>query len=169
MQVYYLSSSSEDGSDPEYDKLGWKELEEYDPSQQRWKCLASLVEGGDVSEHMVGDTDEMTINDYYASLPFAALFSACKVWFISASNNFITRIGWFTVTTSLCLWQAKGLKVSCVLCYCSEGDNMPESFHLAAAVCKLLGHGPEKFHGTYQYHITLIPLCFLFDQVNTNM
>ncbi|CAN6315675.1 unnamed protein product, partial [Urochloa humidicola] len=42
---------------------------------------------------------------------------------------------------------AKGLKVSCVLCYCSEGDNMPESFQLAEAVCKLLGHGPEKYHG----------------------
>ncbi|KAK3149227.1 hypothetical protein QOZ80_3AG0214590 [Eleusine coracana subsp. coracana] len=120
MQVYYLSSCNEDGSDPEYEKLGWKKLEEYDPSQQRWNCLASLVEGGDFSEDMVGDTDEMTINDYYASLPFTALFSACK---------------------------AKGLKVSCVLCYCSEGDNMPESFHLAEAVCKLFGYGPEKFHG----------------------
>lgn len=120
MQVYYLSSCNEDGSDPEYDQLGWKKLEEHDPSQERWKCLASLVEGGNLSEDMVGYTDEMTINDYYASLPFAALFSVCK---------------------------AKGLKVSCVLCYCSEGDNMPESFHLAEAVCKLLGHGPEKFHG----------------------
>jgi proteasome assembly chaperone 2 len=79
MQVYYLSSSNEDGSDPEYDKLGWKRLEEYDPSQRRWKCLASLVEGGDLSEDTVGDTDEMTVNGYYASLPFAALFSACKV------------------------------------------------------------------------------------------
>jgi hypothetical protein len=35
MQVYYLSSFNEDGSDLEYVKLGWKNLEEYDPSQQR--------------------------------------------------------------------------------------------------------------------------------------
>ncbi|CAN6286704.1 unnamed protein product [Urochloa humidicola] len=120
MQVYYLSSCNEDGSDPEYEKLGWKKLEEYDPSHKRWSCLTGLVESGVFTEDMGEDTDEMTINDYYASLPFAALFSACK---------------------------AKGLKVSCVLCYCSEGDNMPESFQLAEAVCKLLGHGPEKFHG----------------------
>ncbi|WVZ60686.1 hypothetical protein U9M48_010673 [Paspalum notatum var. saurae] len=120
MQVYYLSSCNEDGFDPEYEKLGWKKLEEYDPSHKRWSFLGSLVEGGSLSEDMVDDADEMTINDYYASLPFAALFTACK---------------------------AKGLKVSCIMCYCSEGDNMPESFQLAEAVCKLLGHGPEKFHG----------------------
>ncbi|KAL6637930.1 hypothetical protein ACP70R_025502 [Stipagrostis hirtigluma subsp. patula] len=120
MQVYYLSSCKEDGSDPEYEKLGWKKLEEYDPTQPQWKCLDSLLAGDGLSEDMVGDSDEMTINDYYASLPFAALFSACK---------------------------AKGLKVSCVLCYCSEGDNMPESFQLAEAACKLLGQGPEQFHG----------------------
>lgn len=80
MQVYYLSSCNEDGSDPEYEKLGWKKLEEYDPCQQRWNCLAGLVERGEHSEDMVGGTDEMAINDYYASLPFAALFSACKVF-----------------------------------------------------------------------------------------
>uniref|UniRef100_A0A0D3FPH8 Proteasome assembly chaperone 2 n=1 Tax=Oryza barthii TaxID=65489 RepID=A0A0D3FPH8_9ORYZ len=120
MQVYYLSSYNEDGSDPKCENLGWKKLEEYDPSQQRWKCLASLVEGGHLSEDMTGDPEEMTINDYYSSLPFAALFSACK---------------------------AKGLKVTCVLCYCSEGDNMPESFQLAEAACKLVAQGPEQFHG----------------------
>ncbi|EEC76242.1 hypothetical protein OsI_13667 [Oryza sativa Indica Group] len=120
MQVYYLSSCNEDGSDLKCENLGWKKLEEYDPSQQRWKCLASLVEGGHLSEDMTGDPEEMTINDYYSSLPFAALFSACK---------------------------AKGLKVTCVLCYCSEGDNMPESFQLAEAACKLVAQGPEQFHG----------------------
>lgn len=89
MQVYYLSSCNEDGSDPEYEKLGWKKLEEYDPSQKRWTCLASLVEGGGLSGDMDDDTDEMTINDYYASLPFAALFSACKVFeFVSAYYYF---------------------------------------------------------------------------------
>jgi proteasome assembly chaperone 2 len=85
MQVYYLSSCNEDGSDPECEKLGWKKLEDYNPSQKRWSYLASLVEGGGLSEDMDDDTDEMAINDYYASLPFAALFSACKVSdFVSA-------------------------------------------------------------------------------------
>lgn len=118
--LYYLSSCNEDGSDPEYEKLGWKKLEEYDPSQRLWKSLANLIEGGVLSEDMSDDSEEMTLSDYYATLPFAALFFACK---------------------------AKGLKVSCLLCYCSEGDNMPESFYLAEAVCKLLGQDPEQFHG----------------------
>lgn len=118
--LYYLSSCNEDGSDPEHEKLGWKKLEEYDPSQRRWKYLSSLIEGGVLSEDVDDDPEEMTTCDYYASLPFAALFLACK---------------------------AKGLKVSCVLCYCSEGDNMPESFHLAEALCKLQGQDPEQFHG----------------------
>lgn len=89
--LYYLSSCNEDGSDPEYEKLGWKKLEDYDPSQRRWKCLASLVAGGDLSEDMTDDPEEMTISDYYASLPFAALFVACKVCkcnFISAFKLF---------------------------------------------------------------------------------
>lgn len=51
------------------------------------------------------------------------------------------------------LLQAKGLKVTCVLCYCSEGDNMPESFQLAEAACKLVAQGPEQFHGTFIYQV----------------
>jgi hypothetical protein len=34
--------------------------------------------------------------------------------------------------------QAKGLKVTCLLCYCSEGDNTSDAFQLADAACKLL-------------------------------
>lgn len=36
------------------------------------------------------------------------------------------------------MYQAKGLKVTCLLCYCSEGDNISDAFQLAEAVCKLL-------------------------------
>jgi hypothetical protein len=43
---------------------GWKKLEDYNPSQKHWNCLASLVEGGHLSEDMDDDTDERTINDY---------------------------------------------------------------------------------------------------------
>lgn len=35
------------------------------------------------------------------------------------------------------MYQAKGLKVTCLLCYCSEGDNISDAFQLADAVCKL--------------------------------
>nr|ACU20568.1 unknown [Glycine max] len=34
--------------------------------------------------------------------------------------------------------KAKGLKVTCLLCYCSEGDNISDAFQLGDAVCKLL-------------------------------
>ena len=43
--------------------------------------------------------------------------------------------------------QAKGLKVTCLLCYCSEGDNIPDAFNLADAACKLLELSPQNFHG----------------------
>jgi len=38
---------------------------------------------------------------------------------------------------------------------------MPESFQLAEAICKLLGHDLEKFHGTFLYHINTYSLIFL--------
>ncbi|KAK4562890.1 hypothetical protein RGQ29_005396 [Quercus rubra] len=61
-----------------------------------------------------------TLAEGNAFLPFAALFSCFK---------------------------AKGLKVTCLLCYCSEGDNIQDAFHLAEAACKLLGLSPSNFHG----------------------
>ena len=45
--------------------------------------------------------------------------------------------------------QAKGLKVTRLLCYCSEGDNLQDAFHLAEAACKLLGLSPSNFHGMF--------------------
>ncbi|KAL9665428.1 hypothetical protein QQ045_020848 [Rhodiola kirilowii] len=63
------------------------------------------------------EDDEEEDEDYYPSLPFAALFSCFK---------------------------AKGLKVTCLLCYCSEGDNIPEALHLADAALKYVGiHSKE--------------------------
>jgi proteasome assembly chaperone 2 len=98
--MYYLSSRNEDGSDPEYEKLGWKKLEEYDPSQRLWKSLANLIEGGALSDDMADDPEEMTLSDYYATLPFAALFFACKVSdFTSDLNDFFIEA---TVITSPC-------------------------------------------------------------------
>ncbi|KAH0843444.1 hypothetical protein HID58_092029 [Brassica napus] len=66
------------------------------------------------------DLEDWANIDYYPSLPFAALFSAFK---------------------------ARGLKVTCLLCYCSEGDNIPDAFLLAEAASKLTGLTPDKFHG----------------------
>lgn len=39
------------------------------------------------------------------------------------------------------------MKVTCLLCYCSEGDNIPDAFHLADAVSKALGLKPNSSHG----------------------
>ena len=45
--------------------------------------------------------------------------------------------------------QAKGLKVTCVLCYCSEGDNISDAVQLAGAASELLGLNPAKFLGQH--------------------
>lgn len=37
--------------------------------------------------------------------------------------------------------------MTCLLCYCSEGDNIPEAFLLAEAASRLTGLSPDKFHG----------------------
>ncbi|KAK9741993.1 hypothetical protein RND81_03G141900 [Saponaria officinalis] len=111
IQIHYVSSSNADGTDDDCEKLGWKKLEEYKPSQRRWAYLQTIAEGSSLEEDAPSeeiDEDE----DYFASLPFAALFSCFK---------------------------ARGLKVTCLLCYCSEGDNIADSINLAEAACKVLG------------------------------
>ncbi|KAF2305861.1 hypothetical protein GH714_008484 [Hevea brasiliensis] len=120
LQTYYLSSTNNDGTDEYCEQLGWKRLQEYNPAQRSWKYLSALAEGNALEENRLPFEDELGEEDYYPSLPFAALFSCFK---------------------------AKGLKVTCLLCYCSEGDNMPDAFHVAEAACKLLGLSPDNFHG----------------------
>ncbi|MED6150639.1 hypothetical protein PIB30_074351 [Stylosanthes scabra] len=111
LQMYYVSSANADGTDENCEQLGWKKLKEYDPSQKHWKHLSHLAEGNVTREDILSDEDEQEEENYYASLPFAALFSFLK---------------------------AKGLKVTCLLCYCSEGDNISDAFQLAEAVSKFL-------------------------------
>ncbi|XP_042459925.1 proteasome assembly chaperone 2-like [Zingiber officinale] len=120
MQVYYISSVNTDGTDAECERLGFKRLEEYDSTQRRWAYLNELAEGKLVQDDEINLEEELVDDDYYPGLPFAALLSCCK---------------------------AKGLKVTCLLCYCSEGDNIPDSFQLAGAACKLLKLTPDKFSG----------------------
>ncbi|CAI9781912.1 unnamed protein product [Fraxinus pennsylvanica] len=119
LQIFYLSTSNIDGTDEDCEKLGWHRLQEYNPSQRMWKYLNTLAEGGSTMEEDLR-FEELGDEDYYPSLPFAALFSCLKT---------------------------KGLKVTCLLCYCSEGDNIPEAFHLAEAASKLTGLNQNEFHG----------------------
>lgn len=78
MRIYYLSTTSTDGTDSECERLGWKRLQEYNPAQRRWKYLDSLAEGNSMQEDYSFE-DELDDSDYYPSLPFAAFFSFCKV------------------------------------------------------------------------------------------
>lgn len=120
-QIYYLSNTNVDGADDECEKLGWKRMKEYDPNQKLWKYLNSLAEGNVSQDDDISLVeDDLGEEDYYPSLPFAAMFSCFK---------------------------AKGLKVTCLLCYCSEGDNIPDAFHLAEAACNLVGLTPNTFKG----------------------
>lgn len=79
MQIHYLSSASDDGTDGSCEELGYERLAEYNPSQRRGKHLALLAEGKSIPEDLLDVEDELVDEDYYAGLPFAALFSCCKV------------------------------------------------------------------------------------------
>ncbi|PON53036.1 Proteasome assembly chaperone, partial [Trema orientale] len=79
-QVHYLSSTKKDGKDDYCETTGWKRLEEYNPDQRRWKYLSDLAEGSSVLEEDLPFEDELeNEEDYYPSLPFAALYSCFKV------------------------------------------------------------------------------------------
>ncbi|KAI3448070.1 hypothetical protein Pfo_004735 [Paulownia fortunei] len=119
LQIYYLSSSNVDGTDADCESLGWNRLQDYNPAQRTWKYLDALSEEGSVPDENF-PFEELGDEDYYPSLPFAALFSCFK---------------------------AKGLKVTCLLCYCSEGDNIPEAFYMAEATSKLVGLSQNEFQG----------------------
>lgn len=119
LQIYYLSSSNLDGTDADCESLGWKRLQGYDSALRAWKYLDALAEEGSVLDEDF-PFEELGDEEYYASLPFAALFSCFK---------------------------AKGLKVTCLFCYCSEGDNIPEAFGMAEATCKLMGLNQNEVQG----------------------
>ncbi|CAN6819966.1 unnamed protein product [Brassica oleracea] len=102
-QVYYLSNAEANGRDEHCERLGFGRLNEYDSEGRCWKYLSSVFDENCKEELTFPSEDELEDIDYYPSLPFAALFSAFK---------------------------ARGLKVTCLLCYCSEGDNIPDAFLL---------------------------------------
>ncbi|KAK1560357.1 hypothetical protein Q3G72_025658 [Acer saccharum] len=120
LQIYYLSSTNADGTDDYCEQLGWKRLQEYNPEQRGWKYLTTSAEGNAMQDSSSLFEDELEDEDYYPSLPFAALFSCFK---------------------------ARGLKVTCLLCYCSEGDNIADAFQLAEAASKILKLKPDDFQG----------------------
>ncbi|KAJ3692947.1 hypothetical protein LUZ60_012042 [Juncus effusus] len=125
--IYYISGVGNDGFDPDYEKLGYKKLEEYNPNKKRWEHIISVSEGliNDqetqtlIQEH---EDEPLTDFDYFPSLPFAALFY---------------------------FFKAEGFRVTCLMSYCSEGDNISDSFLLADQACKVLNLSPEKINGIF--------------------
>eukprot|EP01018_Ginkgo_biloba_P002857 Gb_26125 [translate_table: standard] len=111
-QIHYISTANADGMDEKCEKLGWKKLEQFVPSQKGWQYLDSQSAEGSAEDDSFSLEDELTDEDYFPSMPFASLFSTFK---------------------------AKGLKVTCIFCFCSEGDNIPDAFLLAEAVHTFLG------------------------------
>ncbi|KAL7164201.1 hypothetical protein ACSBR2_040172 [Camellia fascicularis] len=67
-----------DGTDDDCKRLGWKRLQEYNPEQRLWKYLSTLAEGNAELDDNMPFEDELGEDDYYPSLPFAALFSCFK-------------------------------------------------------------------------------------------
>ncbi|KAM7470683.1 hypothetical protein LguiA_008866 [Lonicera macranthoides] len=104
------------------------------------KVGSALAEGNAVQEDSLPFEDELGEEDYYPSLPFAALFS---------------------------FFKGKGLKVTCLLCYCSEGDNKPDSFHLAEAASKLLHLSPNNFQGNEGGKWT-VPFSWQSDEISSD-
>lgn len=78
LQIYYLSSSNADGTDAACESLGWKRLQNYDPALRTWKYLDTVAQDAPVSDEDF-PLEELADEDYYSSLPFAALFSCLKV------------------------------------------------------------------------------------------
>lgn len=76
--MHYLSSSNADGTDADCESLGWNRLQDYNPDQRMWKYLDAVALDGSVLDEDF-PFEELADEDYYPSLPFAALFSGFKV------------------------------------------------------------------------------------------
>ncbi|KAL8104975.1 hypothetical protein AgCh_028944 [Apium graveolens] len=68
LQIYYFSSANIDGTDEYCERLGWKRLQDYNPTQRWWKNLNDLAEGKMVQEDTLLFEDELQDEDYFPSL-----------------------------------------------------------------------------------------------------
>lgn len=78
-QIHYLSSTSDDGTDDNCEKLGWRRVQEYDPAQPRWEHLTTLTKAKATEENDLPFDEGLEEGDYLPSLPFASLFTCLKV------------------------------------------------------------------------------------------
>ncbi|KAI8018020.1 hypothetical protein LOK49_LG04G02629 [Camellia lanceoleosa] len=73
--------------DDDCERLWWKRLQEYNPEQRLWKYLSTLAEGNAELDDNMPFEDELGEDDYYPSLPFAALFSCFKTYFVTIEQE----------------------------------------------------------------------------------
>ena len=76
--IRYISTANPDGTDERCEGLGWRKLEQFLPLTQEWKLLESYS-CGEIEEDLESREIQLTDEMYYPSLPFASLFSCCKV------------------------------------------------------------------------------------------
>lgn len=73
------------------------------------------------------------------------------VWLHSKhSKTFQGIVGFFFNMWSAYALQAQGLKVVCVLCFCAEGDNVPDAFLIADGLHRFLNAGRKDLLGTLE-------------------
>ena len=115
LQTYYLSSTNSDGTDDYCEQLGWKRLQEYNPTQRCWKYLSTLAKENALQDDNPFE-DELEEEDYYPSLPFAALFSCFKVFFVQVwlwQLNIIFKLYFLHKKEK----RGSGGKEICMLCF----------------------------------------------------
>ncbi|KAG0628079.1 hypothetical protein M758_2G248200 [Ceratodon purpureus] len=116
-QIQYISTAKGDGSDDRCEQLGWKRLQHYSPSSEAWQLLDHQAA---LAEDSISAEIPLTDDLYFPGQPFASLLACCK---------------------------AQGLQVICVLCFCAEGDNVPDAFLLADGLHRFLHRGKKEFQG----------------------
>ncbi|KAL2623415.1 hypothetical protein R1flu_003620 [Riccia fluitans] len=83
--------------------------------QLGWKILEHSEALNDADRFIQGPAEEvdgfLTDENYYAGQPFSLLYSCCK---------------------------ARGLKVTCVLTFCAEGDNIPDAYFVLDSIQRYL-------------------------------
>ncbi|KAG0628074.1 hypothetical protein M758_2G248200 [Ceratodon purpureus] len=117
IKIQYISTAKGDGSDDRCEQLGWKRLQHYSPSSEAWQLLDHQAA---LAEDSISAEIPLTDDLYFPGQPFASLLACCK---------------------------AQGLQVICVLCFCAEGDNVPDAFLLADGLHRFLHRGKKEFQG----------------------
>jgi hypothetical protein len=82
---------------------------------------------------------------------FNLVYTNDDVWLHSKhSKTFQGIVGFFFNMWSAYALQAQGLKVVCVLCFCAEGDNVPDAFLIADGLHRFLNAGRKDLLGTLE-------------------